>query len=544
MTHHRLAPLLLALLATPVDAAVPGSIHADRIKAEVRTLSSNAFDGRGPGEAGEARTIAFLSAQMAAIGLSPAGDHDGWTQDVPLVRLDRQPGATMTLMFGGKRQSLALGPDAALTLRNPGAFSLTDAPVVFGGWGVVDPAKGFDAYRGIDLKGKVVLLLANDPDLEAGRDLGFGGRALDYAGRGAVKTAAALKAGAAGVIFLHEAAAYSWPYSQAGNGDLLPSFAVQPQSQSPLGFSAILRGDIGTALLMHAGMTLESAKAQARVPGFRAFALPLTTVSVSGTNRATPFISHNVIGKLVGATRPGEAVLYGAHWDANGHNGPDASGDTIRNGAVDNATGTAELLEVARAFVAGPRPARTVLFAAWTSEEKGLIGSDYYAAHPLFPLARTAAVINLDPHVVLPASRTLELIGPGQVGLEDDLARIAAAQGQRLIPEPSPEAGWYFRSDHFPFSQRGVPAIAFRAGRDLRVGGVAAGQRIVGAYNQRCYHQPCDQFDPRWTFAGTAQEASAALALGRMVANTTSWPKWRAGSGYGAIRARSDAERK
>jgi len=185
-----------------------------------------------------------------------------------------------------------------------------------------------------------------------------------------------------------------------------------------------------------------------------------------------------------------------------------------------------------------------VIFAAWTAEEKGLLGAEYYAAHPLYPLAKTAAVINLDPHVVLPASRTLELIGPGQTDLEAELRRAAAVGGQRVIPVPNPEAGWYFRSDHYPFVQRGVPALAFRAGCDLFRGGNAVGDRIVATYNRVCYHQPCDQFDPRWTFAGTAQEATAAFRVGQSVANSPRWPSWLANSEYATTRRASERERR
>ena len=523
--------LAAAVAATPIDP--------ERIKADVRTLSSDAFAGRGPGEIGEDRTIAFLTRSMAAIGLEPAGDAGGWTQAVPLVRVDRLPGATMTL---GARP-LVPGRDVSLALRNEGRTELSEAAVVFGGWGVVDPVRGWDAYKGVDVRGKVVLLLANDPDLEAGRDLGFGGRALSYAGRTGTKVAAAAKAGAVGVIVIHEEAALSWPFSQAASGDALPTFAVAPLQPSALAFTAVLRGDIAAAVLARVGTTLTALKARARDPGFHADPLGDVRVSIAGATRVTPFTSHNVVGKLPGTTRAGEFVLYGAHWDANGTNGPDASGDAIRNGAVDNATGTAELLEIARAFRAGPRPARTVVFAAWTSEEKGLIGSDYFAGHPTISLERTAAVINLDPHVVLPAARDLEVIGPGQTDLEDDLGRAAARAGLRVDPEPAPEAGWYFRSDHYPFAQRGVPALAFRAGRDLVDGGIARGGAIVAAYNQRCYHQPCDQFDPAWSFAGTAQEAAAAFAVGSAEANAATWPHWRGDAPYAAIRATSDAER-
>ncbi|MEO7411543.1 MAG: M28 family peptidase [Sphingomicrobium sp.] len=533
------ASLMLVAAAPP-----PAPISAQRIKADVRVLSSDAFAGRGPGEKGETATVDFIAKSFAKAGLEPGGDGGKWTQDVPLVRLDRLPGASLFVRIMGRTQPLQLGIDSTLSLRNAGQFRIADAPLVFAGWGIVDPARGWDAYRGVDMRGKVAVLLANDPDLEAARNLGFGGRALAFSGRSGAKVAAAAKAGAAGVLFVHEEAAFSWPFSQAGSGDALPSFAYAPLPQSSLGFSAIIRREVAVALLRQTGHSLPELKSRARNSRFRAFPLRGASVSVDGATRATPLISRNVIGKLRGSDRPGEYLLYGAHWDANGHNGPDPRGDHIRNGAVDNATGTAELIEVARAFASAKRPRRTVIFAAWTAEEKGLLGAEYYAAHPLYPLARTAAVINLDPHVLLPASRTLELIGPGQTDLESELRRAAAIGGQRVIAEPNPEAGWYYRSDHYPFAQRGVPALAFRAGRDLIEGGNAAGDRIVAAYNQRCYHQPCDQFDPRWTFAETAHEATAALRVGQSIANGRDWPQWLPGSEYAATRRTSETDRR
>ena len=532
--------LLLSLLASST-AAQP--IDSHRIARDVQALSADAFDGRGPGEVGETKTVEFLARSFQAAGLEPAGEGGRWTQDVPLVRLDRLSGARMSIKIGERVRTLQLGTETTLALRNAGRFSLLDAPLIFAGWGIVDPARGWDAYKGIDMRGKVAVLLANDPDFEAGRDLGFGGRALSNAGRSGTKVAAAAKAGAAGVLFIHEEAAFSWPFSQAGSGDALPSFAYAPLQTSQLGFTAIVRGDIAVALLREMGLTLGQLKEKGRNQGFRAFPLSSAAITVDGANKAAPFVSHNVIARLPGTSHPDEYVLYGAHWDANGHNGPDASGDSIRNGAVDNATGTAELLEVARAFRAGKAPGRSILFAAWTSEEKGLLGSEYYAAHPLYPLERTAAVINLDPHVVLPAARNLELIGPGQTDLEDVLGAVAANLKLRVDPEPSPEAGWYFRSDHYSFAKRGVPSLAFRAGRDLVVGGRAEGQRIVSTYNQKCYHQPCDEFDARWTFAGTCQEATAAFGVGQRIANTRGWPSWRSSSEYRALREQSSGRR-
>lgn len=537
-------PLVLALLVAAPAAAQPATqaaIDAAAIKASVQTLASDDFGGRGPGEDAEAKTIAFLSKAFADAGLTPGGDDGGWTQAVPLVRLDRQSGATVTLMLGGERRDLVLGRDVTLALRNPGLTDIADAPLVFSGFGVVD--KGYNPWRGVDMAGKIAVLLANDPDLEAGRDLGFEGRRLVYAGRVGVKAAAAMAAGAIGALIIHEEAAASYPWSQVGSGDALPQMAPAPLAASKLAFSGWLHGDIAAALLAHAGTDLATVKSRARAPGFTAFPLTGASLTVHGDLKATPFTSHNVIAVLPGASRPDAHVLYGAHWDANGRNGPDATGDTIRNGAVDNATGTAELVAIAAAAAKGPRPARSLIFAAWTAEEKGLLGADYYAAHPRFPLERTAAVINLDPHVVLPAARNLELVGGGRTTLEDDLRAAAGTLGLTVSDEPNPEAGWYFRSDHYPFAARGVPALSFRAGRDLVDGGLAKGTALVADYNARRYHQPSDQFDPAWSFAGTAQEASVALRLGLAIANRSDWPGWQAGVPFGTLRATSDAVR-
>jgi Zn-dependent M28 family amino/carboxypeptidase len=505
-------------------AAVAPIIPAGEIRADLRTLSSDAFAGRGPGEVGEAKTLDHLQRAFAQAGLEPAGADGGWLQPVPLVRLDGLPGATLSLSVGGAAIPLTINRQATLTLTNAGQTAVADAPMVFAGFGIVDPARGRDDFAGLDLRGKVVLVLANDPDFEAGRDLGFEGRRLVIAGRVGSKFAAAAKAGAIGVLVIHEDAAASYPFTQVAQ--TLPAMVPAPAAPNPLKFTGWLDRSAWSDLLRRTGLSLDDMKTQARQPGFRPVALAGVTVSASGSVKATPIVSHNVIARLRGSERPDEAVLYGAHWDANGTNGPDASGDAIRNGAVDNGIGTAELLAVARAFAKGPKPKRTVLFAAWTAEEKGLLGADRYAADPVVPLAKTVAVINLDPHVALPAARTIELIGGGRTTLEEDLAAAATAQGLQVVAEPNPEAGWYFRSDHYPFARRGVPAIAFRIGRDLVAGGTAAGSRIIDAYNARCYHQPCDAFDPSWSAAGAAQEASVAYRLGRSLADGSAWPGW------------------
>lgn len=534
---------MILSLVIAAAAAVAPPISAERIREDVRVLASDEFEGRGPGEAGERKTVDYLSKAFAAAGLEPGGVDGLWTQPVQLVRLDRQPGARLSLAIGDHPIALTPGDNAALTLRNAGHTELIGAPLVFGGYGVADTLRGWGAYDGVDLRGKVVVVLANDPDFEAGRDLGFEGRRMVLAGRIGSKFEVAARAGAVGALVIHEDAAASYPFLQVASGDALPAFVLAPPKPSSLQFTGWLRGDAASELLSRAGLDLDSLKRRARDPAFRAFAIEGATASATGEVRATDVVSHNVLARITGSSRPDEYVLYGAHWDANGRNGPDSKGDPIRNGAVDNATGTAEVLEIARAFAKGPKPARTVVFAAWTAEEKGLLGAEAYAANPIYPLARTAAVINLDPHVVLPAARDVDLIGGGRTDLELRLAEAAAKLGLRVTLEPNPEAGWYFRSDHFPFARRGVPAIAFRAGRDLVDGGTAAGDAIVGPYNARDYHQTTDEFDPRWTFAGTAQEASVAYELGRAIANDGSWPGWYPGVEYGSVRAASDSER-
>ena len=534
--------IILPLVLAAATAQAP-VISADRIRDDVRTLASDAFEGRGPGEIGEQKTVEYLTKAFAAAGLEPGGEDGGWTQKVPLVRLDRLPGAQLSVTVAGTVIPLAIGEQATLALRNAGRTEVMSAPLVFGGYGVVDPSRGWDAYAGVDVRGKVVVVLANDPDFEAGSDLGFQGRRMVLAGRIGSKFEAAAKAGALGVLVIHEDAAASYPFLQVANGDALPGFVLAPLKPSAMHLSGWLRRDVAINLLERLGLTLDALKRQAREPTFRAFVMRDATLRATGNVRATDVVSHNVVARLTGASRPGEFVLYGAHWDANGRNGPDARGDGIRNGAVDNATGTASVLEVARAFAKGPRPARTVVFAAWTAEEKGLLGAEHYAANPLYPLTKTAGVINLDPHVVLPAARDIELVGGGRTDLEARLADAAGRLGLRVTPEPNPEAGWYFRSDHYPFAKKGVPAIAFRAGRDLIEGGTVAGNEWVDAYNARHYHQTTDEFDPGWTFAGTAQEASVAYEVGRVLANDAGWPGWHPGIDYGAVRAASDAER-
>ena len=534
--------LALSLVAAPAQSA---GISAARIKSHVRTLSSNAFHGRGPAQVGERPTLDYLVAQMKAAGLSPGGADGSFLQPVPMIRIARTS-AAISARVG--RHVIPLRPGAEITAAASatGTTTIADAPMVFAGYGVIDRKLGFDPFAGVDVNGKVVVMLWGDPDVEAGRDLGFGGRAQTFAGRTGEKVAALQGRGAAGIITIHEDFPASYPFSQIAGGDAVPLHMLDTGQPMPTrgDVRMVMRSDVAIALFRRAGLDFAALKRRAQDRRFRAVPIGNARLSARVTARGDRVVSHNVIGLLPGTDRAAETLLLGAHWDAYGENAFDPPADRIRNGAIDNGVGTAELLEVARAFARGPRPRRSVLFAAWTAEEKGLLGATWYAARPLRPLETTAAVLNLDPHLALGRARNLDLIGPGRTPLERDVRRIARAQGLRLDNEVNSEAGWYFRSDHYAFAARGVPTVYFRAGKDLVAGGLARGNAIADAYNARCYHQTCDEYDRRWTLGGAAQEAEVALALGREIAGSDRWPGWNPGSQFAPLRAASDSQRR
>jgi Zn-dependent M28 family amino/carboxypeptidase len=544
-----LAALLVAgcttNLAPPSEAA---PLSAARILEDVRILSSDAFAGRGPAQAGERPTLEYLVNALSSAGLQPGGANGSWYQDVQLLRYDRTGPVEIAYRIGSETVPLAVGRDVTAASRIVGATGFADAPLVFAGYGVNAPQLGWNDYQGVDMRGKVAVVLANDPDFEAEAPGRFGGRAMTYPGRFGAKVEEAQRQGAIAVLVVHEDAPASYPWSQVANSDPAPGFGLAPAPGAASGTSFGLRGwlhrDRAVDLFRRAGLDFEALKRQAREPGFRAIPLGGAALSARFSTETERVTSRNVVARLPGTARPNETILYGAHWDANGIGPADARGDRIRNGAIDNAVGTATLLDIARAFARGPRTQRSILFAFWTAEEKGLLGAEYYAANPLHPLETTAAVFNLDPHVAMGAARNLDLIGGGRTELEDDLVRIARVDGLRVDPETNPEAGWYFRSDHFAFARRGVPAVYFRAGRDLVAGGRARGEALAADYNASRYHHTSDEFDPAWDMAGAVQEGTAAWRLGRELANSRRWPTWRSGVEYRGVRDSSAAARR
>jgi Zn-dependent M28 family amino/carboxypeptidase len=536
----------------PTDPASWAPIQPERMSAIVRTLASDAFEGRGPGTPGEAKTIAYLTEQFRSLGLEPGGPDGSWTQTVPLIRTQVDKAGTASLKVHGQPVPLKFPSDIYLsTVRETDRARIADAPVVFVGYGVNAPERGWDDFKGVDLRGKVALFLVNDPDFEAaagepaaGR---FAGQAMTYYGRWTYKYEEAARRGAIGALIVHESAGagYGWATVQAPGGENY-NIVLGPGAQQPLLLQGWIQRAIAEDLFRRAGLDFETVKRQARTPDFRPVDLGATFSADFGV--ATQRVeSHNVIAKLTGARRPNETILFSGHWDAYGIGAPDARGRTIRPGAADDGLGIAGVLEIARGFKAGPRPDRTLLFAAWTAEERGLLGSEFFASNPIYSPEKMVANITLDTLEPLGPSRDVILIGRGQSELEDRMARLAAAQGRYVTPDSHPERGLFYRADHFPMAKRGVPVLllmALGAGPDLVSGGRAAGDAWVSDYTAHCYHQTCDEWRSDWDLRGAAQDVALAFAIGRELAFGSDWPQWKPTSEFRPIRDKSAATRR
>ncbi|HYD12972.1 MAG TPA: M28 family metallopeptidase [Allosphingosinicella sp.] len=553
--HKLLLPLLaLALPAMAgsqaADPASPASfapVEPQRLSEWTRELASDQLQGRAPGTEGETRTIAWLIEQFRVLGLEPGGEHGGWTQTVPLIRTRVPERAEFTIATHGERLTLRSPADIYVsTVRDVPVVGIENAQMIFVGYGVTAPERGWDDFGNVDLRGKIAVFLVNDPDFEAaagdavaGR---FGGRAMTYYGRWTYKFEEAARRGAIGALVIHETegAGYGWNTVQAPAGE---NYAVRlaAGARPPVLLQGWIQRQVAVDLLRRAGHDFEAVKRQARVAGFRPIDLG-ATFSTSLIAQVQHVESRNVIARLPGARRPNETVMFSGHWDAYGAGPADANGDTIRNGAHDDALGIAGLLEIARLAKAGPRPQRTLLFAAWTAEERGLLGSEYYAANPLYPADHMVANLTLDTLQSAGPSRDVILIGQGQSDLEDLMARHAALQGRRVTPDAQPQRGLFYRADHFPLAKRGVPVLLLMAlggGADLVTGGREAGDRWVSEFTARCYHQTCDEWSPGWDLRGAAQDVSLAYRIGMDLANSRAWPQWRRASEFRAVRERT-----
>ena len=544
-----------AVIATSAKTAeiTAGPIRIDRLSEITRTLASEEFQGRAPGTPGEQKTVDYLVGQFKALGLEPAAPDGSYTQIVPMVRTQVPLDATMSITVGGQRRALVQQKDvSALALRPVDRVKIEHAPLVFVGYGVTAPERGWDDYKGVDLKGKVAVYLINDPDFEAqhGDDAygRFGGKAATYYARWTYKYEEAIRRGAIAGLIVHETAgaAYGWSTAMASNGEGYDIARTDP-SRDRLLLHAWLQRDPAVELFRNAGLDFEQLKRQARSRSFKPVTLSNATFDADFPLKHEAFDSHNVLAKITGRARPLESIAIGAHWDAYGFGDPDPTGDRIRHGAVDDAIGIAGALEIARALKQGPARERTVMFAAWTAEERGLLGSEYYAAHPTLPLARTVANLTMDVLQTAGPARDVVLVGAGQSDLDSLLQRAAMTQSRTVTPDARPERGLAFRADHFPFQKQGVPALVLMGmsgGVDLVTGGREAGQRWVDEYTANCYHKICDRWSADWDLRGAAQDVALIYDVARGLADSREWPQWRAGAEFKAVRDKSAAERR
>lgn len=542
-----------ATAASAANAATRNAVDPQRLSEITRALASDEFEGRAPGTPGETRTVAYLVEQFKAAGLEPGGPDGSYTQVVPLLHTQMPVDADMSVTVAGKRMPLRQQEQmAALSLRPVDRVQIADAPLVFVGYGVSAPERGWDDYKDVDLRGKVAVYLVNDPDFEAvaGDDAygKFGGQAATYYARWTYKYEEAARRGAIAALIVHETgpAAYGWKTAIAPNGEGFDIVRADPAREKLL-LQSWLHEDAAIALFKSAGLDFAALKRSARSTSFKPVALPAATFAADFPLQHEQIESHNVLGRITGRRHPQESIMIGGHWDAYGVGAADATGQRIRRGALDDAIGLAGALEIARLFKQGPRPARTLVFAAWTAEERGLLGSEYYATNPLLPLAKTVANLTMDVLQPNGLARDVVLVGAGQNELEALLARKAAAQQRVVTPDAKPERGLAFRADHFPFAKRGVPALLLMGiggGHDMVVGGREAGDRWVAQFTADCYHQACDSWSADWDLRGAAQDVTLVYEMAKELANSRAWPQWHAASEFNAARTASAAQRK
>lgn len=541
---------MLSVIVCPLHAAtstdssasqvtLAPSINAADFARFEKTLASDAFGGRKPGTPGAQRTLDFLVAEFKRMGLQPGND-GSWFQTVPvdstlLVNSD----VKLEVTSGDKHASFTNDKNIVVqTLQSKAQVDLKDSPIVFLGYGVDAPNWQWNDYKDVDVKGKTVIVLVNDPGFATRDPKLFTGRAMTYYGRWTYKYPEAALHGAGACLIVHtsdEAAGYPFSVLQAGNRgpqlSLPPS--VDPAPRLPV--AGWLTHAAATRLFATAGMDFDQLAAAAAKPGFRAVPLK-ATASISLHNKISHFESKNVLALVPGSSRPDEVMIYTAHWD---HLGTDSSrpGHKVYSGAIDNGTGLSMLLEIAGAFAEQKSaPQRSILFFMPTLEESGLLGSQYYAAQPVFPLNKTVADIAVDALPIIGRARDMTVIGKGQSQLEDLLADLLKRQGRVISPETTPENGFYFRSDHFNFARAGVPAMLASSGLDLLDGGTAAGKKAAGDYTAHRYHTPDDVFNPHWDYSGILEDTQALFELGQYLSHADIWPAWYPDSPFKAKR--------
>ena len=549
MRQDRSLPVIIASLALVAgvaaqQAATP-SFTAPALVEHIKVLASDQFEGRAPGSKGEDLTIGYLTDQFKALGLAPGNPDGTWVQPVPMVGMTADPRATLTFTRGGASHALAYRDDfVAWTRRVVDRVALEQSELVFVGYGVNAPVFNWDDYKGVDLTGKTLVVLIGDPPVpdpakpDALDPKTFGGRAMTYYGRWTYKYEMGAEKKAAGVIIVHETGPAGYPFSVVqGMGGEKFDLRTPDRNMGRAAVEAWITVDRAKQLFKMAGHDFDAMKAQALSRAFKPVALGVTA-SVTFGNTVRPVDSRNAVAKLPGSdpALANEYVIYTAHWDHFGV-GVAVNGDNIYNGALDNATGTSGLIEMARAYTKiSPKPKRSILFVAVTAEEQGLLGSEYYATTPLYPLAKTLAVINMDGMNIHGRTSDLTVVGLGNSDLDDYVAAAAKAFGRTVKGDPAPERGGYYRSDHFPFAKQGVPALNAGGGSAFIGKPANYADTIREQYTSKHYHQPSDEYSPSWDLSGALEDLEILFRVGVRVAAADTYPAWKPGTEFKAKR--------
>jgi len=523
-------------------ASVPGDgINKARYREYVQTLSSNEFEGRAPGTRGERLTLDYLVGEFAQLGLMP-GNGASYLQSVPMVELTNVERSELRLSFADEDLMLTYPEQMIIGSNRLGTdpHSIEDSELVFVGYGVVAPEYDWNDYAGLDVEGKTVVILVNDPGYATQDPELFNGRAMTYYGRWTYKYEEAARQGAAAALIVHETEPASYGWDVVINSWSGAQFELDESGGAgKVALEGWISVETAEMLFDKAGLDYQEQKRLAQSADFQAVSLG-AEASANVRNSVRYGESYNVLAKIPGSERDDEAIIYVAHWDHLGRNLALPGSSGIYNGAVDNASGTAGLLEIARMYQDAGQPERSVVFLAVTLEEYGLLGSRYYVNNPVIPTNQTVAAINMDALTLIGPTQDVSVVGFGASELEDVLEPAVVAQGREMIQEPTPEAGYYYRSDHFNFARVGIPALYAKGGVNHREFGVEYGMEKASDYRAVAYHKPADEFDPTWSFEGVAEDMELLYVVGRTIADGEDWPNWREGNEFKAIR---DADR-
>ncbi len=518
----------------------PPVASAAEIGRRIERLASDEFEGRAPGTKGGQMASQYIADEMKAAGLDPMGVNGTYFQPVELTEATALPSSTMTLNIGGKPLISADQKTNAVywTKRLDETIEINDSELVFVGYGVVAPEYGRDDYAGVDVKGKTVVMLVNDPGFATGDDDYFKGKSMTYYGRWTYKFEEAGRQGAAAAIIIHqtEPASYGWDVV-SGSWTGAQHDLVRPDSgASRTQLEGWVHLDDAKAMFKAAGKDFDAVSKASASKDFKPFEMDGLTLDATLNQSVNKTVSRNVAGGIRGTERPDEYVLYMAHWDHLGKNDDAEGDDKIWNGAVDNATGTAAIIEIGEAFVQQGAPKRSAIFVAVTAEESGLLGSAYYAEDPIVPLNKTVAGINID--AILPIGKTKDMIvvGYGASELEDKLEAVIKPRGMHIVPDPTPQAGYYYRSDHISLAKKGVPMLYADSGNEHVINGLSFGEAFAKEYNKERYHKPDDEYDNSWDLSGIEATTEILFELGYGIANEDAWVNWYEGSEFRAVR--------